>query len=223
MPTKDFTSQYKTHDDHGKQVDLFVAEFDAQISVNSVKPASRDEYIKSANNLLIRQQRYCVWELLDLLMFERLNAGVGDACFKRQPNGKWTCDIINLSLSHSNYCVLAAANSMPVGADVEYFDRQRFDKRLAERILTEQEKQLYYKTDDNNKPEFVAKMWAQKESLFKLRGDGAFVPSHIDALVENVGSQFVSFGDNVYVVAVATETKTPAKIRVLSLHGDDFN
>ena len=123
---------------------VFVAGFDGSVDVKPVAPITRQQYIDSCSDGQAKRQRYCVWLLLDYALKQTLGKGVDELSFTQATNGKWRCDGgINFSLSHCDNVVAVAASEQAVGVDIERIDEQRFNPRLARRILTEVEQTFF--------------------------------------------------------------------------------
>ena len=85
---------------------------------------------------------------------------------------------LHFSVSHTKghvFCVLA---DKPVGMDAEEMDRD-IDLRLAEKILSENEKRRYEKAADKRMT--LLRFWVLKEAFVKMTGDGLQgYPNHTD-------------------------------------------
>ena len=79
-------------------------------------------------------------------------------------NGNW-----HFSISHTKRHVFCALSERPVGIDAEEMDRE-IDLRLAEKILSEQEKVRFEKAADKRLT--LLKLWVLKEAAAKLSGMG---------------------------------------------------
>ena len=185
-----------------------MAQFDEAVEVKPVSPAIRQQMIEQCANLLHKQQRYCVWQLLDYALRKRCGKGVDAFDFSVDDNGKWNTDCgVSFSLSHSGNVVAVALSDTPVGIDVEAVDVKRFNARLAQRILTENERAIYNNVTRVEQPHLLAEFWTKKESLFKRDGGKAFAPSAIDTTTNSVSSTNITFNDKIIVVSIATLQK----------------
>ena len=183
---------------------VFVAQFDEDVEVRPVEPPLRQHVIEQSFNLLYRQQRYFVWQLLNYALTQLTGKGVGELSFVVDDKGKWSCNGgVNFSLSHCGRVVAVAVSSTPIGVDVELLDAKRFGERLARRILTENERAVYDNTAQAEQFRVLAEFWTKKESLFKRDGGETFVPKDIDTTLDDTHCQTVRIGSGDYVVAVA--------------------
>ena len=182
---------------------VYVAQFDEATEVKPVLPAIRQQLIERCADLQTKRQRYCVWQLLDYALKQRIGNGVDELEFTVDGNGKWSCNGgVEFSLSHSGNAVAVAVSEQPVGIDVEVLDVERFNDRLAERILTVNERKHYDSLPIEKRPQALAAAWTQKESLFKLGSDKSFVSNAIDTTKSKSYCQIIKFGNSDYVVAV---------------------
>lgn len=182
---------------------MFVAEFDEGVDVKPVLPAARQQAIERCTDPLRKRQSYCVWRLLDYALKQTVGKGVEEMDFTVDGNGKWSCNGgVHFSLSHCARVVAVAVCERPVGIDVEALDTQRFDARLAERILTEKERSIYDSLPIDERALTLVKIWTKKEGLFKRDGGKSFVPNAIDTTDNEVCCQEIVVGSKEYVVAV---------------------
>ena len=187
---------------HG--ADVYLAHFDGAVEVKSVLPLIRQRAIEECSDGQTKRQRYCVWQLLDYALKQTIGKGVDELDFAVDEYGKWSCNGgVHFSLSHSGSVVAVAVSASAVGIDVEAVDEQRFNARLASRILTEGELTLYSSVPQEQRPQMLAAAWTKKESVFKRDGGKSFVPSSIDTSLATTFSEKVTFGDNEFVLSVA--------------------
>ena len=186
-------------------VGVYAAQFDETVEVQPVLPPARQQFIERCSSDLHKRQSYCVWQLLDYALRERLGYGVDKLNFTVDGNGKWSCEGcgVHFSLSHCASVVAVAVAEHPVGIDVEAVDGRCFNARLAQRILTENERAIYNNVTQAQKPQMLAEAWTKKESLFKRDGGKNFAPSAIDTCEQKVACKTLTFGNKTLVVAVA--------------------
>lgn len=184
--------------------DVYVAQFDKSAELQPVLPAARQHFIEQCDDPLHRSQRYFAWLLLDYALKQRCGKGVKELDFNLDGNGKWSCNGgVSFSLSHSGCVVAVAVAECLVGIDVERLDKQRFNSRLADRILTESERKLYEALPSERRPKALAETWTKKESLFKRSGGKTFTPKQVDTTANKSYCQEVEFDNEQYVVAVS--------------------
>ena len=190
-------------------VKVYVSAFDSGVVVGEVKPASRNEVIQRCTDTLTKQQRYCVWRLLDFALRANRGGGVDSFTFTLTDSGKWICDNgVQFSLSHCDNVVAVAVCNHAVGVDVQSvasFARQVTNADFAARVLTENEQRLLRGiTSDDARAQTLATIWTQKESFFKLHGCYSFVPKAIDTTNCCAHSQLVTLNGERYVLSVAS-------------------
>lgn len=199
---------------------VYVATFDKDVVVGEVEPAIRNELIQHCADPLTKQQRYCVWKLLDKALYDCYGGGIADFGFYVDGNGKWnTHNCIELSLAHSNNVVVVALCNHYVGVDIEgvsRFERYVDDALFADRVLTENEMEQLTNTPVERKAELLATMWTKKESFFKLGNRKAFVPQSIDTTAYSIHSQLLTIDGEQYSLSVARYI--PSKIELVQVH-----
>ena len=198
---------------------VYVSTFEPDLVVGDVEPAIRNDMIRRCTDKLAKQQRYCVWKLLDYALRDCYNGGVADFDLYVDENGKWNChNGIHFSLSHCNNVVAVALCNHYVGVDVESvagFDRHVGCAEFAERILTDNEQRKLTETPTEHKAAMLAEMWTKKESFFKLGSRRAFVPKSFDSTVKATHSQTLTINGVQYVLSVARYI--PSKIELVTL------
>ncbi len=182
---------------------VWIATFDKRLAIDAVKPDLRNDYILAASDMQLRRQRYAVWRLLDYALHERLGKEADKLCFERQASGKWICTAQNVhfSLSHSDNAAAVAVSDFPVGVDIQREDAfcVNYD-RFARRILSSEEFVYFSDLIKDDQIRYLAQQWTAKESVFKIYGDGIFLPAEVD------GSTAVRLNaPSGYVAAVATK------------------
>ncbi len=183
-----------------KNVFVYVAAFD-ESAIEDVLPVERNDHIRAAKDDLLRRQRYWVWKLLRFALCEQFGDVELDLA---QADGKWfeSGGRAHFSLSHSGNAVAVAVASFPVGVDVQSLSFGNLGG-LAKRICTPKELARFDNLPQNERKSYLAELWSLKESIFKLSGNGVFLPCLTPAKVANAHSFFVF--DNSYVLSVAIE------------------
>lgn len=145
-------------------------------------PEKRKCEVNSCNNADVKNQKEEVWSLLCLALKKSYGIDASQISFKKTANGKWISDKCCFSLSHSNNILVAAVSKTPVGVDVEKIDGKRMTERLAKRILTDKESNIFFNTAKEKRTQLLADAWTTKESIFKLKGEKDFCPNLIPAI-----------------------------------------
>ena len=174
----------------------------------------RNDEIANCTNLQTKRQKYFVWKLL--LQAVESNFGTG-ACFIKQSNGKWGCNLCCFSLSHSNDVVAVAVSSRNVGVDVQ---RVALPKKLSvvDRVFSKQQAKDFYAIDSNEeKALYFTQVWTQKESIFKLLDANAFLPTHPQTYTQPSQSKVVQIGNDHYVITVALVDQLQVEFKQVEL------
>lgn len=168
----------------------------------SLFPTERRREIEHQRNPRVRAQKYYVWKLLEYALKQSFGVSLQEAELHRKENGGWGCSLCSVSLSHTDGMVAAAVATSPVGVDVEKLELGRFNQRLARHILTPEEQEYAALLSPEQRPLFYAKAWTGKESLFKRKGDGIFVPDKVCSL-RDTSSRIVLCGGKHYMLTAA--------------------
>jgi len=78
---------------------------------------------------------------------------------------------IHFNVSHSEFFVVCATSSKPVGIDIEVI--RPINLKIANRFFTTDE--IFYIMKNQNKHHFI-EIWTKKESFVKLKGKGFHIP-----------------------------------------------
>ena len=161
-----------------KTIYAYVGSIPKNVQITPFACEKRNEEIEICASEKRKIERFCVWKLLEYALKERLGESVDLRTFDKQSSGKWTRNDVYFSLSHSGETVAVALAFDEVGIDVESGKDKLL--RLREKILNEQEKDVFCALGDEAKTNYLAEKWTQKEAIFKAFGSGVFVPKDID-------------------------------------------
>ena len=182
---------------------VYVAEFDDDIEVQPVLPLARQRQIEQCADEQRKRQHYCVWRLLDYALKQCVGKGVDELELSVDANGKWSCKgDVHFSLSHCRNVVVVAISERAVGVDIEAYDEQRFNSRLAKRILTANEREIYNRLPPDKQAQMLVETWTKKESLFKRNAGKSFVPSIIDTTAAECYTTTVSVGNSKFAISI---------------------
>ena len=106
-----------------------------------------------------------------------------------------------------------AVSLSPVGVDIERVSAPRAEE-MARRFLTERELALFEAAEQSKREEVWIKLWTAKEAAFKAKGEPHFVPNETDSTLENIHTETLFLGGELYAWSVAAEKG--AKVRVFS-------
>ena len=139
-----------------------------------------------------------MWKLLLVAIERKFGYKPEELKFSKTENGKWICDKLWFSLSHSHGASAVIVSDKPCGIDVEYkvdFLKKSADKSFIEAFLNRMSESA---SDFGTiSAEEILSLWTKKESLYKMTGEGIFSPKKITP-----GNETKSFVVGDYVFSV---------------------
>lgn len=144
-------------------------------------PAARQAEIDSAGAQTVRLEKYWTFRLFTELSRFALGE-IPDA--KRSECGRWEADGIFLSFSHSGGYAAVALSGDPVGADIQSTEAN-VSERLIRRALTEGERRKVDALPEEDRARGFLRIFSEKESVFKTKGEAVFRPERIDTEAES--------------------------------------
>ena len=198
-----------------------------------IYPPERQAEILACASEKVRKEKYFVWKLLELALWEACGKRLQELTFSKSEHGKWHCDGAEFSLSHSENAVCVAVvhwknsylqadgtssydSEFAIGVDLQRIKTVRADG-LATKILTEAELGEYHALDEREKNAFLIHAWAKKESLFKAFGEKGFFTSDPKHLTGSVWQSTVTIDGEEYALAVATKERSTPTVRFVEL------
>lgn len=182
-------------------------------------PEERQAEVDEAKTPKTRAEKYSVWKLLQHALQHAFGVAMEELSFQKDDFGKWTCDKFFFSLSHSNGVACVAVSDATVGVDLE--NVCSFEKKFGHKLNA-----LFGKClcKGESVPQFLTvpaavTLWTQKESIFKLRGKGKFVPSQISAEKTSVTVFKQIFGEE-WCVSFCGEHSFAAEFFVVDGNGN---
>ncbi|MBQ2740108.1 MAG: 4'-phosphopantetheinyl transferase superfamily protein [Clostridia bacterium] len=179
-------------------------------------PPQRQAEIVACASEKARREKYFAWRLLLHAIEDSLGVDPRQLQFTKSEHGKWLCDGVHFSLSHSADLVCVALSSQPVGIDVEPI-RPLKTQDFALKILSEQELAVYHATKESEQSAYLLRAWTRKESLFKRLNQSGFFSSNPKDLQGFVIEQTLQAGDQLFMLAVAADLPFEAQV-----HHHDF-
>lgn len=157
---------------------VYMAPMPENLNIAPVFPPERERYIAGTAQKELKNRRYLSWKLLEYAVGQSFGLDFQTLRLGKSPLGKWECDKLYFSLSHTEGMVAAAVSDAPVGLDMENIRvfREKFSHRIPsflQKIAAETEQ------DIPPDPDAALSLWTAKESIFKLHGTGKFVPEKI--------------------------------------------
>ena len=86
---------------------------------DEVYPPQRAEEIEKTGSEKVRQEKLAVWKLLFVAIERKFGYKPEELKFSKTENGKWICDKLWFSLSHSHGASAVIVSDKPCGIDVE--------------------------------------------------------------------------------------------------------
>lgn len=185
-------------------VHVYIAQFPFAVEGREIAPAARAEEIESCANPSVRSAKFYVWKLLESALGS-LGLNISELNLRKNDSGKWVCKERYISLSHSGNLVVAAVSMKPVGIDIERRNEARFTPSLARKMLTRSEFEAVERLNKGAQGIALNVLWTKKEALFKLTGEGAFLPHKVETSNGNFVTKCVKCGQEQYILTVASE------------------
>ena len=174
----------------------------------------RNEEILACNNEQTKREKYFAWKLL----LDAIEQNFGkNAKFERQSTGKWTCDLCHFSISHSDSVVAVAVANYSVGVDIQRLTLPTNDK-VVERVFSPQQAEEYHQiVDKEQRAHYFTRVWAQKESIFKMLNLDNFLQSKPQNYDQFALQKLVKVEEKSYYVAVACQSNCIVKLHKIQL------
>ena len=169
----------------------------------------RKEAVLALKNEAAQREKFFVWRLLEYAVRTSTGLDINKINPRLEATGKWVCDGLFFSLSHSDRGIAAAVSDEPCGVDIEREVPPR-DDNFAKKILNEQEMCEYISTPKSERAALFTEFWSKKESLFKMGNDSVFSPKKIDTHSSSKALKVTLLGDG-YVLSVASKNADAAE------------
>lgn len=193
--------------------DVYIARLPQNTELGDLACKERIDEINACTNEAIKREKYFAFRLLCHAFAHSFDISEAEIPFKKESCGGWSAGKYFLSISHSQNALAVAVSLAPVGVDIERVYAPRAEE-MAHRFLTERELALFENTPKEQKEEVWIKLWTAKEAAFKAKQKPHFKPTETDSTKENVYTDVLSFGGELYAWSVAAEKG--AKVRVFS-------
>lgn len=188
--------------------------------MQKVYPTERQAEIDDCANDFVKAEKYTSWQLLKYAIERVSNVPFEQLNLHKNQNGKWVCDEFFFSISHSDELCAVVVDKNPVGVDLQAFTKRRFDKRLFERIATDNEKRVLSQLNVAKQMEQptipqqkqILALWCKKEALFKKLDLPTFVARNVDTTT----AHFVEIDVDALgkIIAQSTETTSTEQLNV---------
>ena len=195
---------------------VYVSALPSVYEGKALYPKERQNYVENIKKPKQKQEAHYAWCLLKYAFSKEFDVDFNDINFKTSSNGKWSCDVCDFSISHTDGAVAVAISNQSVGIDIEKIKALSSDS-FAARTLTQDELAEYCALSESAKKDYLIKKWTQKEAIFKSLNHPSFVPSKIDTLSYNVFSKKIVLNCNVeYFLSVFAQNKKASLIEYVS-------
>lgn len=145
-----------------------------------------------------KNERSYVWKMLEYAVKDTFGLDLNGLNPKKNENGKWECDGVFFSLSHSHGGAAVSVSAEPTGVDIEKMPVKNAEKLV--RALTNSERVYFENSAD--KDTVFAFLWTKKECIFKKNGTGVFSPAHISANSEETETRIVNIDGAPFCLSV---------------------
>ena len=179
-------------------VNVFVKKFPFKTSNDDIFPLERKEEIQNCKNEDVKKEKFYSWKLLEYGILHSLGLDIKNLQFSKE-NGKWNCDKMYFSLSHTANIVAVVVARNEVGIDVEGINLERFAKIPSKKLLSEEECGVIA-----NEPAQLNRIWTIKEALFKKANKKSFNPCEVSTLNDKFITKTIIVDDKKYFLSVAT-------------------
>lgn len=154
---------------------VYVAPIPDEVEITEVYPPQRNAEIAGAKNARVRTERFCAWKLLEFAVMDTFGKELADLSPRKDPCGKWMCDGLFFSISHTAGAVAAAVSSAEIGVDIENIASVR--KRCTEeRILRMYREIVAEPLGEGDAHTLFLDAWTRREAAYKKSGREAFSP-----------------------------------------------
>ena len=178
---------------------------DCPLPTEPIFPPKRQAEIVACASEKARREKYFAWRLLLSAIEESLGVDPRQLQFVKSENGKWLCDGVHFSLSHSAGLVCVALFRQPVGVDIELL-RPLKSQDFALKILSEEELADYHATKESEQSAYLLRAWTRKESLFKRLDQSGFFGANPKTLQGFVEERTMDFNGEQFALSVAADS-----------------
>ena len=162
----------------------------------SVYPKAREDEIFSVRNDRLKREIYYAWKLLEYAI-EDCGMNFRELDFSKNENGKWVCDKLCFSLSHTDGAVAVAVSQNAVGVDIETVSDRAH--RVAKKVFSQGELDAC----EGDEILYTTRLWTQKEAIFKTIDNRVFSPQNIVISEHIVKTRDIEINGEKYVISVA--------------------
>lgn len=164
-------------------LDVYLSAVPDELPDEPLLCAARMRFVERTGSPELRAQRYWAWHVLEQAAARSLGLDARKLDFRRNAHGRWHCEGMEFSISHTRGAVAAAVSNRPVGVDIENLEdfarRYGEDDRMAPLMLRRIASAEEAADAAGREAEKLLWLWSGKESLFKSAHGGSFIPRKV--------------------------------------------
>ena len=192
---------------------LFVCKVASKVGF--VHHKERQKEIDKCKSELTKLEKYTSWKLLTYAIEHTFGVPFDMFDLHKNHNGKWVCQGMFFSISHSNGLCAVVVDEAPIGLDLQKYQPQKFNKKLLKRIACENELKQLCGNLPRELPEWnifvpyadgkkILSLWCKKEALFKKLDMPSFVTHNVDTTIAKFVETGFTYEKSYYHIAIAT-------------------
>jgi len=170
---------------------VYVAKMPRVSSAKEIFPLERKQEIDACKNMIARIEKTSVWLLLTDVLKVVYDIDIRNLSIKKNNFGKWECDNLYFSLTHSKDLIGVAVSPKPIGIDVQ--------------IIKDAKMQSVISNENDDKDDTIIESFSKKEALFKKEGNCMFNPKNIATNEFKGICKIITSYDNDYVLTIASD------------------
>lgn len=161
-------------------LDVYLAPIPAEPDPAPIQCEERRRELEKTTNPALLHQRTLVWQVLEYAADRSFGLKAEKLHFHKNLHGRWSCEGMEFSLSHTEGLVAVAVSNRPVGVDVENLEvfRARYAGKPAQ-VAAMLRKIAAPAEAGKSGAAALLRLWTAKESLFKMRQSGFFSPRQL--------------------------------------------
>lgn len=192
---------------------LYISKIPSDIKIDDVYPKERNQELKRCVNQDVKAQKFWAWKVLDSALNDLFFKRIDSFKVKKNKYGKWNIKGVKFSVSHSNNVVAVAVGKKNIAIDIEeisgFLEKYQDENKrqlLINRILSKKEQAPSTAID-------LLGLWTKKESLYKLKGRGKFLPSKLNTSHKKFTLEQIVIDDKEYLLCIINKDKKKIQIR----------
>ena len=196
-------------------VAVYIAPLPTNAKLGEVFPRARFNEIQAVKNEKVQREKYFVWKLLEYAVANHFDKPLNQIQFIKESTGKWSSDLCEFSLSHSENALCVALSNAPVGVDIQKIRQTKID--LSKEILDTSEYAHYQTLAPEEQTVFLINAWTKKESLFKQKNTKILSREEFRNQTGPIFQTTVCLQDETYALSVATNLPDKTTLSIVNL------